>query len=308
MIRLTVSCSLRGLATLLLAFLVAACDTTTPEPQAEVVVEAYFEAGASLGDVRLSRAVAVDQPSTAEMAVEGATVVVERVGAGGTVRETVTYEEIRPGRYRPDAPAIVKPGGRYRLRVTRSGGAPLTAETTVPGSLQLVEAQNERVVYQGPAQPSFTVAPSPVEGRQNVFIFTTTSQLSFDRLPTDELVEELTPFYRDAFDADEDDEISDLRVTSSPILNASNYQVHDDGTLGIDLPWIAVAFFGPNTVAISALDDNLFDLIRTQQAQQGGLAPGEIPNVIDHVDGGTGIFGSYARAEAEVFIERPEGQ
>ena len=54
----------------------------------------------------------------------------------------------------------------------------------------------------------------------------------------------------------------------------------------------------------SAVDDNLFDFIRSQSVQQGGstLAPGEIPNVLDHIEGGTGIFGSLARVSHETFV------
>jgi hypothetical protein len=300
----------RAVAMLLALALVGAvtgCDTTTTAPQPEVVVEAYLEAGAPLGDVVLTRSVPVTATVPSRPAVEDATVRVERLATDGTVAATVSYDPVGGGRYRAAAAQPTVPGARYRLRVARPGGAPITATTTVPGPIELVATQNERAVYQGPVQPSFTVAPTPVPGRQNVFMFTTTSRLNFDRLSTEQLAAELTPFYRDVFDAADDEDIRDLRVTSSPLLNAANYRANDDGTLTIDLPWIAVAFYGPNTAAVSVLDDNLFDLIRTQQAQQGGLAPGEIPNILDRVDGGTGIFGSFARAGADVSIERPAG-
>lgn len=67
-----------------------------------------------------------------------------------------------------------------------------------------------------------------------------------------------------------------------------------------------MAFYGPNEVGVNVIDDTLFDLIRTQQTQQGvpdaGLGPGEIPNVIEHVEGGTGVFGSYAEARQRIEV------
>jgi len=108
----------------------------------------------------------------------------------------------------------------------------------------------------------------------------------------------------DGFDQEED-EIIDFRVNPSPIINEANYDDNDDGTITIDLPWIAVAFYGENEAAVSVLDAALYDYIRTESAQQGGLSPGEIPNVIDNVDGGTGIVGSYARVTSQVRIRRP---
>jgi hypothetical protein len=98
--------------------------------------------------------------------------------------------------------------------------------------------------------------------------------------------------------------VAALRITNSPIINEGNYDINQDGTLTIRLPWIAVAFFGENRLTASALDDNLYDFIRTQTVQQGGstLSPGEIPNVIERIEGGTGVFGSFARSSYVVRI------
>jgi hypothetical protein len=162
-----------------------------------------------------------------------------------------------------------------------------------------VNVENQTTVYQSDEQPAFTIdPPRPLTDRQNVYTFTVTSQLS-----TDSLRANLTPFYADQFDADEDS-IEALRTTSSGLLNQGNFSENDDGTITVDLPWLGVAFYGPNEVAINVVDDNLYDFLRSQSAQQGSFAPGEIPNVIEHVEGGTGIFGSYATAAQSVVIRR----
>ena len=98
--------------------------------------------------------------------------------------------------------------------------------------------------------------------------------------------------------------LEDVLVVESPPINEGNYEIQSDNTIDVKLPWLAVAFYGPTRTYISAIDQNLYDFIRSQDVQQGGstLAPGEIPNVINRVDGATGLFGSYARVEQETLI------
>ncbi len=295
------ACTLGGAGFLILGL--AGCDTTATSPESEIVVEAYLRAQTSLPDVRVSRTVDVDdQYDPAADAVRGAAVAVERLGEDSTVVEVVPYEgESPPGRYVPSEASVVEPEATYRLRVQTRDGTVVTATTTVPDSIELVEVENEETTYQSAAQPAFTIEPPrSLTGRQNVYTFTTTSLLDFEQASVDNL----TRFYWRSFDPEEDT-LASLRVTSSGLLNEGNFQRNDDGTITVDLPWIAVAFYGPNEVAVNVVDDNYYDLLRSGQAQQSGFAPGEIPNVIDHVEGGTGIFGSYARAAHPVSIQRP---
>jgi hypothetical protein len=277
--------------------------------EAEVVVESYQVAGRPMQPVFLTRTAPLEGDlDPFGRAVTGATVVVEQVDAAGAVVATTPFAErdTLAGTYDPapatGTPPLVAPLTTYRLRVdVPATGETLTAETLVPGAVDLVEAINTDAVYQGPVQPSLTIDLAEYPTRQNVFLFTTTSLLDFDTLSRQELEAELVPFVADILDDDED--ISELRVGSSPLLNASNYDTNPDGTVTIDLPWLAVTFYGPNRVAVSAVDDALFDFLRSQAVQQGDR-PGEIPDVIDRVEGGTGVFGSYATLEVEVMVRR----
>jgi hypothetical protein len=197
----------------------------------------------------------------------------------------------------------VLPTATYRLLATVPGEGRVTATTTVPGTFSIVRTENQRVVFQGPNQPSITITRSGTTGRQDVFVFTVVSLLDFDNTPAADLEAQLTPLYADAFDPEEEP-IQELQVNSSPILNEGNYTQNSDGTITIDLPWLAIAFYGRNRVAVNVLDTNYYDFLRTRQVQQAGR-PGEIPNVLDRVDGGTGLFGSFARVSSDVDILRP---
>ncbi len=133
----------------------------------------------------------------------------------------------------------------------------------------------------------------------------------------DPRIENLTPLYLDAiyeinadeaFDPDSLDagELEDFFLNASPPINEGNYTINSDPTLTIALPWFAIAFYGPSRVYTSAIDNGIFDFMRYQQVQQGGstLSPGEIPNVLDHIEGGRGVFGSMSRVSTVVNVVR----
>jgi hypothetical protein len=280
--------------------LTAGCDTTnTFEHEPQVVVEAYLVADERLPALRLSRSADVRETYNFERnAIHDATVRILRLADDGSVDVVHDYAALvnEPGLYRSVDVVDVLPARTYRLEAIVPGeDEPVTATTTVPGAFELVQANAETIVYQGSQQLELRVTRSVYPGRQSVFLFSTESLN-----PT---ADQLTPFYRDVAGEDEDD-VAALRITNSPIINEGNYDINQDGTLTIRLPWIAVAFFGENRLTASALDDNLYDFIRTQTVQQGGstLSPGEIPNVIERIEGGTGVFGSFARSSYVVRI------
>ncbi len=280
--------------------LLAGCDSTSPSDHVpEVVVESYLLAGERLPEVRVSRSTAVDEVYVfEENAVGNASVRILLLAVDGSIDVVYEYDAMNqsPGVYLPASVDNVLPERTYRLEIQVPGEAEaVTAETLVPGAFELVAANADTIVYQGASQLELDVTRSVYPGRQSIYIFSTESLQ-----PVADL---LTPFYRDIA-GDDDDDVASLRITNSPLINEANYDVNPDGTLTIRLPWIAVAFFGQNRLTASALDDNLFDFIRTQSVQQGGstLSPGEIPNVIEHIDGGTGVFGSYARSSFVVNI------
>lgn len=288
--------------------LLGGCDTVSTDPESEVVVEAYLIAEEPLPQVRLTQSVpATERFTPRDAAVRGADVAIQRLNADGTVEATYPYEETTPGVYQPvDASPSVSPRTRYRLNVQTSDGTDVRAETTVPDTITVLDVANTDVIYQGPEQPQFTIRPAQGTDRTNTYAFAVTSKLDFETLSEEELAEELTPFYADAYDPEEQ-QIAEFKRGASPLINEDSFTFNDDGTITLDVPWIGFAFYGANTVAINAPDENYYDLIRTQTTQQGGLAPGEIPNVIDRVEGGTGIFGSLSRTGATITIERPPG-
>lgn len=204
--------------------------------------------------------------------------------------------ETRPGFYEPESDDLVLPLRTYRLEAV-IGEDRVSATTVVPDTFSLARINTERAIYQGDEQIEFVMTRSTYPGRQTVFMFTSEA--------LDPRADQLTPIAEHLYE-EEEVTLDELRLTTSPPLNEANYTVNADGTLTVPMPWLMVAFYGPQRVSAQAIDDNMLDFIRSLQVQQGGstLSPGEIPNVLDHVEGGSGLFASYAMMSYEVFIER----
>lgn len=284
------------------------CDATGPQDvDTQYVVEAYLIAGEPLPMVRLSRTADLGQRYVYDsVAVPGADVHLVQLDEQGEPAARYEYRTMRDttGVYLPYGNDRVIPLATYRLEVAiPATDQRITATTTVPDTFSIVSGNARDVVYQGPTQLEVTLTRSRYPGRdQSLYIFSTQS--------LEPRRDNLTPLLREFIEDDDSTALRDLRVTASPVLNEEGYTANPDGTLSIKLPWLAVAFYGPNRTIINAIDDNLYDFVRTQSAQQGGggFSPGTIPNVIEHVNGGTGVFGSLSRQVYEVLIRRPNGE
>lgn len=280
------------LAATVLAGVWSGCDAVgPPEFEEEIVVEGYLEAGKSIGYVTVSRTLPVNEAyDPAVQAVSGASVRIELLGAHGDVEASWALFAPEPasGRYRTREEVDVLPLRTYRLVVDAPGAGTVTSETTVPALFRFVDTEERTFVYDTGEAPLFEITEPFYPGRQSIFLITTIA-LEPDTANT-------TPFY----DASGEDFFT-LRENVSPPLNGANFDRTPSGGMHIRYPWIGLTFYGLNEMRIQAIDDNVFDFVRSnavQQGDQGGstLSPGEIPNVIDHVEGGRGLFGSFASA------------
>jgi hypothetical protein len=291
----------------------AGCDLSEDDFEPQVVVEAFLVADEFLPTIRLSETAPIDARYTFEAyALSGAEVELALLDAGGDVEETFGfYENVDvpgnvgsfPGNYVPLDGHRVLPNRRYRLtaRVPERvdlvpSGELIRAETLVPDTFRVVRFPPDTIRYNILApSPALDVTPSVGEN-QAVYIF------SIEALDPDNY--ELTPTIASLLENADDVDESDFVTTSSPLLNEGNYERNADGTLRLRVPWFAIAYYGPNRLSASALDDALFDFIRSRDAQFNPttLSPGEIQRVLSNVENGTGVFGSLATVTTEAFI------
>ena len=90
------------------------------------------------------------------------------------------------------------------------------------------------------------------------------------------------------------------------MYDESKFPMDGNNLMHISYPWSEFPFFGENLVLINSIDKNLHDFLRSQMVQQevGSVSPGEIYNVITHVDGALGIFGSMTADTASVYLKQ----
>ncbi len=285
---------------LLFPVILVACDATDPGSEVDTyVVEAILEAGEPLPDVRLTRAAPLGETyNSGRLGIAGAIVTLRLLTNAAETVYTYAGAPGSRGVYLPrDPDAITQPLGTYQLDIATERGT-ITGQTTVPDTFRVLRGSLETGVYQGEEQLEITHSPSRSPNRLRSYVIITTEALD----PTEE---NLTPLAKDILEQSVGDAtIESLRVSGSPILNEDNIVENADGSFTFRYPWIGINFYGRNRIGINALDDNAYDFLRSQSVQQGGstFAPGEIPNPLESLQGGHGLFGSIARASYDFVV------
>lgn len=276
-------------------FLTACGEYVQDDYEQKYVVESFQVAQEPLADVRITTTGKIDDRlNLTANSVNNATVKVSLLKSDGSIDQSFNYVSSGAGYYRYTGTHRVLPSRTYRLDAV-IGTSTISAKTAVPDTMSVLNTNGTRFTYQQ-EQVALTISPSVNPNRNSYFIFTVEAQ--------EPNLSNLTSFYQASYERDPD-QIPPVRY-ASPILNDGNYTVNADGSFNIQLPWLAVVYYGRNRGYINAIDDNLYDFFRSQSVQRGGgvISPGEIPNAIYHVDGGIGVFGSYAKAYHDVVIER----
>lgn len=276
------------------AILLSSCELYEQDSYIEqVVVESYQIALQPMSDVILSRTGPIfEEYNRSERGINDASVIVREILPSGQTSQVIQFVHTGQGVYSPVGSGItVKPRYRYELEATiPSLDARVSTFTIVPDTFTIKSINSTALVYQGPDQFELMLTPSFFPGRQSYYIFTNET--------LDPENAELTSFYADA-----DGDREDFYRVSSGIINQTSTAQNGD-IVELTFPWIGVAFYGPNRLRASAIDDNMYDYIRSLQIQGGGstLSPGEIENIISNVDGGIGVFGSYSEVAIEIEV------
>ena len=267
----------------------------------QYVVEAYMQGDADFPFIYLTQTLPITEEYTYEKAaIDSAEITIYELDVFYDKVDSVEYRRSVNfnGIYGPRFSQLVKPNTFYQLEVVipNDNNHKITARTFVPGPFESLSSNADTVVYQSQEQLDITYSKSEYPGRQSYYILTVVAQ---------DTTNELTPFFARVTE-DGTPPLSELQKNSSGILNESNFTVNPDNSVTIRLPWLAVAFYGEHEIWAHTIDDNIYDFNRSRDVQFGGstVSPGEIYDVLDHVDGGTGVFGSYYKITSDVFIKK----
>ena len=291
---------------ILLSFLLIflSCEEYSQDTYQEyVVVESYAIANSPLPEVFVRTTGPSDQQyNEAELILEDANVQVVLLDESGAAEEVFVYmySNEQQAYIAQDSNHKMLPTRTYRLDVDFENRQEIIqATTTIPDEFEILNTIPESVVYQSPEQLEIVLSKTEATQNQKVFVFTA--------IATEPTVENLTPFYLGVVEEDDDTDLDDFVPNSSGLINEASFQANEDGTITLQYPWIGIAFYGENVIVTHSVDENLLDLVRSQQVQLGGstLSPGEIPNLIYNVDGGIGVFGSLSTDTVKTTFTRP---
>lgn len=287
------------------ALLLFGCESYDQDDYREyIVVESYAVAEQPLPDIRLSTTAPADaEYSFEDNFIRNAIVLVTLLDENGEPEEVFEYAESteEPGIYTALIQSYqVEALRTYKLDIVfNDRDDQITAKTTVPDQVEVVNEIPESVVYQSENQLEIVLAEPQQTGNQNVFVFNT--------LSLEPAIDNLTPFYLSIIEDEDDVDITEYVRNSSGLINEGNFDPLPDGTILLRYPWIGVAFYGENLVVTLSVDENLSDVIRSQEVQLGGstLSPGEIPNLLYNIEGGIGVFGSLSADTIRTRFSRP---
>lgn len=293
------------LLTCILTAFITSCELYPQDEYEEFyVVESYLVANRQLPPVRLSTTIpATEFYSFEEASINNALVEIHLLANGpeSAAVDTFYYSNSEPGIYNALEQHAVLPARTYELKISFPNNSDIIrAYTVVPEAFQIMGGVRDSVVYQSTEQLQITLSASSYPTRQNIFVFNALGQFPIE--------ENLTPVYEDLL-SDSDQKEEDLNIfanNSSGIINEANFELHPDGSVTVDYPWIGIAFYDYNLIVANTIDDNVYDFVRSQSVQLGGstLSPGEIQNVIYHVEGGIGLFGSLASDTTATYVKR----
>lgn len=282
---------------ILLSFLVACTVDNASTYKKQYVVQAYLIANKTLPQIRLSTTVAPGEKYVQiEVAVDNADVEIQLLNNDGTIGKIFPYHYDYNGIYLPLVNAIIEPGRTYRLRVSFPGKSQVvSAETTVPKTFKIVKTINDSVTYKQAAPVKFVATTNPEIGNAK-YLFNVIAQNPLS----------LTPYYQHQLDLDPNKTPDWYINVESGILNESNFTILGNGDIELILPWDTIAFYGQNAVMVNVIDKNLYDFLRSVNTSDSNkqLASGYLNEIIYHIDGGIGIFGSMARDSALIYVTK----
>jgi len=283
-----------------------------PSEAGTAVVEAVLIVGEALPPVRLRQTVAPGEMyEVAATALTGAEVAIRSDGQA----YAYAADPDSPGQYLPPAGApVVAPATSYELVAVTGDAAAVRAETRTPPRMRIdavVLLDDEQVdgEYREAGELRLAASPDEMYGAAE-------NQLEYTRVIMEVHLESggEAPAYQFGvrnlelnspllIDSEwlEDEDLE--RRETSPLLRAG-----DDGE--IYLPWDGIYYAGRHLVKLYAVDENWFDLVRTDNLdveREAGEAGQGFQRPLFHVENGIGLFAS-ACVDSFGFFVRAKGE
>ena len=285
-----------------------------PTEADDIVVDAILFVDGALPPVTLRRTAAPGEPYVAsDVALTGATVSISQ----GETRYDYRADSVVAGRYLPPAGApLVSPATRYDLLVSSAGDPAVRATTTTPSRMRIAELvlfdldEDQEEVELRRLRLFSEIGESVYEAAENQLEHTvgfldvrlqseSGGEAASYQFGISNLEKASPRLYGDLIDAEDQDDLE--RDETSRLL-----RIEDDGLF---LSWEGINYAGRHKVKVFAVDENWFDLVRTDNVdadRESGEAGQSFQRPLFNVENGIGLFAS-AKVDSFGFFVRPEG-
>jgi len=274
--------------------------SASPSTSQQILVEGYLSAMAPLPSIRIVHiGLLYDYYKGDQISIGDAEVRIYKLTASGKTDKIYLYklEDEGTGSYTPLDQDLVQPGSTYKLSIQIPGkSTPITSQTTVPDTFAILSDTPATPEYPSDEPISLIASRSKYPGRKALYIF--------NALARDTSLSNYLPYYKQDIGRNPLYQLYERMNHPSGIIREENYNTTSSGDIELVVPWNTFVFYGRNRLVVNAIDDNIYDFLRSQQVQSGdsNLTPGEIPNLINHIDGAIGVFGSLASDTTATFV------
>ena len=272
-------------------------DLFSPSEGNTVLVEAVLIVGSPLPHINLRRTAAPNETyNRADVTLPSARVSILQ----GDAVFAYSDDPAQPGRYIPPTSSPnVAPTTVYKLEVVLENEPTVRATTTTPARMYidhvaLVDYDNldrelRRLKLFSSDDP-YSAPENQIEyvaGALEVQIQSDTQSVShqFSMLS----LEQDSELLFNLFDDEEDEEDKPERRATSPLIRAQDGQIY--------MPWEGINYAGRYKVKLFAVDQNWFDLVRTDNVHADrdvGEAGQGFQRPLFHIENGIGLFASAA--------------
>jgi len=287
------------------SIIINGCDlmswkSASPSASQQILVEGYLSAMNPLPSIRIVHVgLLYDYYKGDQIGIGDAEVRIFKLTATGKTDKSYPYklEDEGTGSYTPLDQDLVQPGATYKLSIQISGRpTPITSQTTVPDTFAILSETPATPEYPSDDPFSLLASRSNYPGRKALYIF--------NALARDTSLTNYLPYYKQDIGQYPLYQMYERMNHPSGVIREENYNTTSSGDIELVVPWNTFVFYGRNRIVVNAIDDNIYDFLRSQQVQSGdsNLTPGEIPNIISHIEGAIGVFGSLSSDTTATFV------
>jgi hypothetical protein len=263
----------------LLVFIVVGCEEPTqPDDYShKLVVSAFLTAEQPIDSVFITRTAGLlEYYDPAQLAITDAVVeitLVDSLNPSANVVYTLSHDAARPGRYYSSA--IILPLRTYLLSVNAPGYPPVSGKTSVPDTFSVINKDEfaDTIVFD-PNRATYTLRWNACKNYSCYVISIASLDTGASDIPS-------------VLRGNEDEK---------PDRTAFGFITPDNNS--IPIPWLAINYYGRNSIAVEAADYNYFEFLRQIVVSYGT----ELRQIRYNLSNGIGVFGSSAKAHNTVVI------